>query len=77
MTNKNLISAALCVLSLTTVGAMGVLLKERREFNAELSKQNDILQKQNEAIRLLSEQVRDIGFCSKSTENGAIYLVKR
>ena len=77
MTNKNLISAALCVLSLTTVGAMGALLKERREFNAELSKQNDILQKQNEAIRLLSEQVRDIGFCSKSTENGAIYLVKR
>lgn len=77
MTNKNLISAALCVLSLTTVGAMGALLKERREFNAELSKQHDILQKQNEAIRLLSEQVRDIGFCSKSTENGAIYLVKR
>jgi hypothetical protein len=77
MTNKNLISAALCVLSLTTVGTMGALLKERREFNVELSKQNDILQKQNEAIRLLSEQVRDIGFCSKSTENGAIYLVKR
>ena len=77
MTNKNLISAALCVLSLTTVGTMGALLKERREFNAELSKQNDILQKQNEAIRLLSEQVRDIGFCVKSTENGAIYLVKR
>jgi hypothetical protein len=77
MTNKNLISAALCVLSLTTVGAIGALLKERREFNAELSKQNDILHKQNEAIRLLSEQVRDIGFCSKSTENGAIYLVKR
>lgn len=77
MMNKNLISAALCMLSLTTVGAMGALLKERREFNAELSKQNDILHKQNEAIRLLSEQVRDIGFCSKSTENGAIYLVKR
>ena len=77
MTNKNLISAALCVLSLTTVATMGALLKERREFNAELSKQNDILQKQNEAIRLLSEQVRDIGFCSKSTENGAIYLFKR
>lgn len=77
MTNKNLISAALCVLSLTTVGAMGALLKERREFNAELSKQNDILNKQNEAIRWLSEQVRDIGFCAKSTEDGAIYLVKR
>ena len=77
MTNKNLISAALCVLSLTTVGTMGALLKERREFNAELSKQNDILHKQNEAIRLLSEQVSDIGFCAKSTENGAIYLVKR
>ena len=77
MMNKNLISAALCVLSLTTVGAMGALLKERREFNAELSKQNDILHKQNEAIRLLGEQVRDIGFCAKSTEDGAIYLVKR
>ena len=49
---------------------MKCLYKERKEIK-------DVLAKQNQAIKMLSEQVDNLNFVAETTEKGVVYIVNR
>ena len=70
MKKDDYLKVALCCMSMISIGTMRSLIKERKEIK-------EVLAKQNQAIRMLSEQVNNLDFVAETTEKGAIYIVNR
>ena len=70
MKKEDYLKIALCGSSMVSIYLMKCLYKERKEIK-------DVLAKQNQAIKILSEQVDNLNFVSETTEKGMVYLVNR
>lgn len=70
MKKEDYLKMALCGSSMVSIYLMKCLYKERKEIK-------DVLAKQNQAIKILSEQVDNLNFVSETTEKGVVYLVNR
>ena len=70
MKKEDYLKMALCASSMVSIHLMKCLYKERKEIK-------DVLAKQNQAIKILSEQVDNLNFVSETTEKGMVYLINR